>query len=160
MNRTMHVLAILLLILGCRASEPQEGVIDRVRVLTPERITVHRGVEGPGVVRLDIRDGFHIQANPVPLPYLIPTEFGLEETSLFSLGTLVYPPGVPYSLNGSPDTLQVYAGQLAIQYRLAAIDTVQPGNYEVRGHVTYQTCDDRMCFPPVKEPVIVPVKVR
>lgn len=160
MNRTMYVLAILLSFLGCQVNDPsQEAGIDRVRVHAPELITVHRGTEGKGVVRLEIRDGFHVQANPVPLPYLIPTELELDDPPFFTVKVPAYPSGAPYSLHGSPDTLVVYDGLVTIPYIVSVPDTAERGDYEVQGLVTYQTCDDRMCFPPVKEPVMVHLRV-
>ena len=161
MNRKMYALATLLLILGCQVSEDKEQVIiHRVQVYEPGPITLYRGKEGVGVIRLDIKEGYHVQANPAPLPYLIPTQFevdGSEEA--FQLSYFEYPEGIPYTLEGSPDTLLVYEGEVPIRYSLVANSTVQAGEYQVHGTVTYQTCDHRMCFPPVKERVTVEIEV-
>jgi len=162
MNRMIYGLVALLLILGCRASEDKEqSIIDRVRVYEPEPITLERGKEGEGFILLDIKKGYHVQANPAPLPYLIPTQFEVDDLAgAFQAGYFEYPEGIPYALEGSSDTLLVYEGDVSIRYSLIANSTVQTGEYEVTGTLTYQTCDHRMCFPPVKERVTVKIEVR
>ena len=161
MKRVPFVLTLLLGILGCQVNEPQnQGSVDRVRVEAPESMVLQRGEIAEGVVRLQISEGYHVQANPVPMRYLIPTQFEIDESKgILHASEPEYPEGMPYSLHGSPDTLMVYEGLVEIRYSILSVDTVQTGIYEVDGVVTYQMCDDRMCFPPVSEAVVVSVEV-
>ena len=159
MIRILCLALYLVLLPGCQENDSEQSAgIERVRIVAP-RVSIRPGEVAEGELRLEIKDGYHIQANPVPLRYLIPAELVLEEGGVVELGTTSYPEGTPYSLHGSPDTLLVYDGVVIIPFTLSLQDSVVVGNYQLGGTVTYQACDDRMCFPPVKESLILHVRV-
>ena len=148
------LLGVLVVFLGCQANEStMEPIVDRIHVHLQEPIVLQKGEVGDGVIRIEIKEGYHVQANPVPLPYLIPTYVEIDDGSGFLLRDVEYPAGKLYSLLGSPDTLLVYDGDVAIKYTIEASSAVPAGMHEVDVAVTFQACDDRMCFPPVREKI-------
>ena len=88
------------------------------------------------------------QANPVAHPYLAPTSFVQADSSITTVHSVQYPSGLSYALQGSPDTLLVYKENVDIKYTLSVGEEALPGEYDIHGVVTYQTCDHRSCFPP------------
>ncbi len=86
-----------------------------------------RPTEAGGVVRLAIAPGFHLNSNPAPTAWLIPTEVRFEGVE----GTVHYPDGGEGR----------YAGVVEIPYDVSATQ-----EYEVV--VRYQACTDRECLAP------------
>jgi uncharacterized protein YyaL (SSP411 family) len=99
-----------------------------------------RARDGGLVVELEIDAGWHVNANPASLAFLVPTTLALEGAEA---AEPVYPSGVDFRPEFAPVTLRVYAGRVEIPVRLGA------GAPEVRAvSVRYQACDDRSCLPP------------
>jgi uncharacterized protein YyaL (SSP411 family) len=96
----------------------------------------------PFVLDLDIRGGWHVNANPASLDYLIPTrvEGALRRVS--------YPPGQRLRFPFAPDEIAVYTGRATIRGEIA------PAGRALQ--LTYQPCDDRRCLPPVHATVPLP----
>jgi uncharacterized protein YyaL (SSP411 family) len=81
---------------------------------------------------LEVKDGWHINANPASSPYLIPTEIrGAREAT--------YPEGKPMTFAFSKDPLSVYDGEVVI-----------PFTGEGPVVLVYQACDDTRCLSPVE----------
>lgn len=143
---------------GCRG-EREPTMPTRVVVHTPAPLQLGADWTAEAVVSLTIAEGYHVQANPVPFPYLIPTQLQVESGDEWTVGTPVYPTGKPYQLAGTTDTLSVYDGTIAIRLPLRVGTDAHPGRHILRGRVRYQLCDDRRCFQPVDEPVVLSVDV-
>jgi hypothetical protein len=81
---------------------------------------------------LEVKDGWHINANPASSPYLIPTEIrGAREAS--------YPEGKSMTFAFSKEPLSVYHGEVVI-----------PFTGEGPLVLVYQACDDTRCLSPVE----------
>ncbi len=86
-------------------------------------------------VALEIREGWHVNANPASFDYLVPTRIE------GAVRRLVYPPAETYRFAFAKEELSVYSGRASIRGKLA------PDESSLR--VVYQACDDRRCLPPV-----------
>lgn len=64
-----------------------------------------------------------------------------------------YPPASDWFLEGQEDPLAVFETTFAIDWRLTLAADVSPGELVVPGSFQYQSCDDRLCYPPVTAPV-------
>jgi thiol:disulfide interchange protein DsbD len=102
-------------------------------------------------LKVSIQDGFHINANKISDPDLIPTEVSVEAGD-FKLGKISYPPSKSYKFSFSETELEVYEGNVTIGVNLKSRKDMKPGKYEVSGSVHYQACNDRACFPPKDAP--------
>ncbi len=93
----------------------------------------------PFTIELDIREGWHVNANPASLDFLIPTavEGGVRD--------LAYPAGESFRFEFAPEEISVYSGTATVRGQAS------PESPELQ--VTYQACDDRRCLPPVTESV-------
>ena len=103
------------------------------------------GVAGEGgwrpfTVRLEIADGWHVNANPASQEFLIPT--AVEPAGEGELRGVAYPTGERLRFAFAGDELAVYGGAVEIR------GEVRPGD-DTRLLVTYQACDDERCLPPV-----------
>ena len=95
------------------------------------------------VVTLSIDSGYHINANPASLDYLIPTSLSFDH---LSPNRIQYPKPHTYSPSFSDRVLNVYDGVVSISatFPKASFEKLLP----VHGAVTAQACDSRVCLPP------------
>jgi uncharacterized protein YyaL (SSP411 family) len=91
------------------------------------------------VVRVVIDPGWHVNANPASLPYLIPTAV---EVAGADQDEIVYPPGAELRSEFADDAIRVYDGTVEIPL------TVPAGSTPMHVQVRFQACDEKRCLPP------------
>ncbi len=103
------------------------------------------------VVTLRVDDGYHINANPASLDYLIPTSLAFDR---LKPSKVEYPKAVRFKSAFAPDGLDVYEGKVALiaQFARGALS----GQKNIQGTVTAQACDAQICLPPSNLPVSLP----
>jgi hypothetical protein len=96
-------------------------------------------------VTLRIDDGFHINANPASLPYLIPTSLALVGITPLRIA---YPVASRFKPNFANEPLDVYEGTIVITAFLPKDALGQlPA---LGGSVTVQACTEAICLPPAE----------
>ena len=113
--------------------------------------SVTRSAASPSevLVRLEISAGWHVNANPASLEFLIPTR--VEPTRPATQIQAVYPKGSRYHPRFSREPLSVYEGNLEIRVRS---DAPLPAAEKLA--LTFQACDDSSCLPPETVELAVP----
>ncbi|HLE22198.1 MAG TPA: protein-disulfide reductase DsbD domain-containing protein, partial [Vicinamibacteria bacterium] len=96
----------------------------------------------PFELRVTIREGWHVNAHPASLRYLIPTEVRGD------VRKLTYPEGEDFKFAFSEESLSVYSDTVSIR------GEIDPQESELR--LVYQACDDRRCLAPVDKTIPVP----
>ena len=100
-------------------------------------------------VRIDILDGFHINAHDAAKDFIA--------TSLAVTGATVkkidYPPGEEKRFAFADSAIRVYEGSIAI-----AVEFTHPPAGKLALNLTYQACDDSTCLPPVTKRFDVAVR--
>jgi len=96
----------------------------------------------PFELRVRIRQGWHVNANPASQRYLIPTEIRGD------VRQVRYPAGENFKLAFSEELLSVYSDTVSIR------GEIDPQESELR--LVYQACDDRRCLAPVDKTIPVP----
>jgi uncharacterized protein len=112
-------------------------------------VVKHRsGAEDELAVTLRIDDGFHINANPASLPYLIPTSLAFAGVTPLRIA---YPAASRFKPNFTDEPLDVYQGTVVITAFLpkGALDRTPA----LGASVTVQACTDAICLPPAALPV-------
>jgi uncharacterized protein YyaL (SSP411 family) len=103
------------------------------------------------IVHLDIRPGWHINANPASREYLIPTSLTLNADLPVEVAGIDYPEGGLFFTAALGETLKVYEGQVALRARLQMARAAAVGKEgELRLLVQYQACDQARCLPPAE----------
>ena len=103
------------------------------------------------IVTLKIDSGYHLQANPPSLPYLVPTSVSFESVTPANIR---YPDAVPFTAPFADEVLDVYDGTATIVVEFPKGTLLE--NAPIRGSVTAQACDDKVCLPPSELPISVP----
>lgn len=137
-------------------SSPSFAVRNRVEKAKVEAFT-DRASYAPGsaarlAVRLTIEPGWHVNSNKPPLEYLIPTAVVFEPPAGWAQPEMTYPPGKPFKLEGSEDTLLVYDGTTTFLGSVT-VPVAALGEAVLPAVVTYQACDDKGCLAPVEKEI-------
>jgi hypothetical protein len=101
------------------------------------------------VVRVKIADGWHVNANPASLAFLIPTR--VEATNTAVAIEVLYPQGTQYHPRFSLEPLAVYEGDIDIR-----VTPASPLRAGAKLDLTFQACDDSSCLPPETLQLAVP----
>ena len=124
----------------------------------PTEITV--GGSSKAVVRLTIEKGFHVNANPPSFPYLIATELEIKPADGITVGKLEYPAAKTGKFAFSEEPLAVYEGEAEVKAELKVDKGAAVGNRSLNAVLRIQACDDKVCYPPGKMDLQIPVTIK
>jgi hypothetical protein len=132
---------------------------DVVKV-TPEELTLAKGESGYAVVRLQVQNGYHINANPASFPYLIATELQLPPASGITVSFVIYPEPLTKTFAFADQPLKVYEGDTAVKAMVRATPAAAAGQHNLSAKLRVQACDDQVCYVPGTIDLTVPVTVK
>jgi hypothetical protein len=176
MNRiTWRVIPILAVVvsmqLGCsRVSNPSNSPkppdtgtprITSVSVVKaePQPVEIAAGTSAETRVRLNIQDGYHVNANPPTYSYLKATELHFPAKDGITVASVVYPDPIKRKLEFEKEPLAVYEGEAILKVALKADPSTAKGDRHLSGKLRIQACDDQVCYPPGEMDIAIPVKV-
>lgn len=108
-----------------------------------------------------VRSGLHINSSEPGSDLLIPAKLSLKVPNDIFAGGITYPEGKRMTFEFAPDEpLSVYEGPFTITARIRAASAASRGTVRVRGELSYQACDDKVCYPPTTLPVEFDVRVQ
>ena len=167
MKQLVPLLLLCLLITACAkaptnttdSEPPHVNSVDVVKA-SPQETTLAPGKSGDVLVRLQIQNGFHVNANPPSQSYLKATEIELKPQEGFSVEFITYPDPLVRTFAFSETPLKVYEGETNLKLRVLADKTAKPGKHNLSATLRVQACDDKVCYAPGALDVTVPVNVK
>ena len=120
-----------------------EDTADHVRI-----VAVNRGSgsnDDRAVVVVTIDPGYHINANPASMAYLIPTTLNVTKPTPLRV---VYPEMVRFKPKFSEDVLDVYEGTIHIIAEFPK--GVLASEHPLFGTLIAQACTEEYCLPPAE----------
>lgn len=128
---------------------------------TPEELTLAKGASGYASVRLQIQNGYHINANPPSYPYLKATELELKPAAGISVDFVRYPDPLTKNFSFNPDgPLKVYESEVLLKPMLTAAQSAETGKHNLSATLRVQACDDQVCYAPGTIDLTIPVTVK
>ena len=118
----------------------------------------HAGQSFEAVIRIEIQDGWHINANPAGQNYLIPTELILPEQPYLSLESVLYSEGEITEL-ASVGNVPLYHYQSLIGFKGQVSNSAPLGLIEFMSVLRYQACNDQSCLMPTELSVPIQLKI-
>ena len=100
-------------------------------------------------VILNIKDGWHINANKPLDDYLTPTEIVLKDSSDFVIKKIKYPPPQITRLSFSDTELALYENGITIRLSLKEKDVKKAIPDVIKFELQYQPCNNQTCLFPV-----------
>ena len=145
-----------------QTAEKEPPLIKSVDVVnaSPQEATIAKGESGVALVRLQIKNGYHVNANPPSQSYLKPTEIELKPAEGISVEFITYPDPLVKSFAFSETPLKVYEGETELKVHLKADKRASPGKHNLSAQLRVQACDDKVCYAPSAKDLIVPVNVK
>jgi thioredoxin:protein disulfide reductase len=148
----------LVLVFLCATAQGQSAPVVSGRMVL-DTDAVHPGSVAKAAVVAEVASGYHINDHVPSLDYLIPTELKLEPTPPVEPARATYPKGTLRKFPFLDQPISVYEGKLIIGQSLKVAADAHPGNYQLKGELEYQACNDHACLPPTKLPVSLEFKV-
>ena len=140
---------------GARQPAPADSIVKVAFALDRPRLAA--GEPARLTVRLEIAEGWHVNANPAAAG-LVPTTVTVNPGRLALRQVDVeYPPSRALPFPSLGDTLKVWEGRVEVVSRLAAEEDAPAANGALRAAVRYQACDDEVCLLPVEVVGRIPV---
>lgn len=159
------IIPILLVVAGFALSSPTT-----VGAQTSSKAVVTVDPSGPAApvaagetftatIALNIRSGYHINAQKPSEDYLIGTNVSVRPPKGFSVVRSTYPKARMGRFSFSETPLAVYDGNAQIVVTLKADSSVAAGKATIPAKVEFQACNDDQCLPPSTVDVSFTVEV-
>ena len=135
---------------------------------TPPKISTKLSLTSTNVQRgrlvraslvLDIPRGYHVNAHDPVSRFALPTKIEVEAPSGIRIGSISYPRASVRRFTFSEDHLGVYENRAVIRFNIMIPPNQQTGKSEIKARLSYQSCSDEVCFPPVKREINVSLNV-
>jgi cytochrome c biogenesis DsbD-like protein len=124
----------------------------------PDTVVAKAGGAVEVKLPLQLREGYHVNTNMPPDPYLIPLRLTWDSGPLTD-AEVTYPKPSLLKVDFFPKPLPVFSGRFELLTRFKVAASAQPGLVNVPGKLRYQACNDRMCLPPKTIEITLPVSV-
>jgi len=174
MKIKLLILILLFLMAGCskapaensattnaNATELQAIKSTDVVKAKPQEVTLTAGEAGDALIKLEIKNGYHVNANPPTFSYLKATELEITPSNGISVQFMSYPDPVTKKFAFSQDKpLAVYEGETTLKARLKADKSAKPGTHNLSAKLSVQACDETVCYAPGTMDVTVPVNIK
>jgi hypothetical protein len=152
----LAVISSLMFTTGTMVSQTK----DLVTVESPDDFSVSPGESKDVEIRITVKAGFRVQANPAANEFLIPLTLELEcEEGTLEVDEIRYPEGETYRIKGSEEDLLTYEGTFTLSATIQALDSAEEGVSQAQGQLRYQACDDRVCLPPATLPFAFEIRI-
>ena len=167
-KKCVLLLALCCLLAACARTQseqqnesepPRINSVDVVKAM-PQETTLTPGESGDALVRLQISNGYHVNANPPSQPYLKATEIEIKPAGGISVEFITYPDPLIRKFSFSETPLKVYEGETNLKVRLKADKNAASGKHNLSAKLRVQACDDKVCYAPGALDVTVPVNVK
>jgi DsbC/DsbD-like thiol-disulfide interchange protein len=128
--------------------------------VTPEELTLAKGASGEAIVRVQIQNGYHINANPPSFSYLKATELELAPASGVTVNSITYPDPLTKTFSFADAPLKVYEGEVTVKAKLKAAPSAEAGKHNLSAKLRVQACDDQVCYAPGTIDLTIPVAIK
>jgi DsbC/DsbD-like thiol-disulfide interchange protein len=155
----MRSVPILLMLAAVGGAMSAAHALEVMSVSPATTVQVKPSAWTRAALPLRVKPGYHVQANPVLNPSLIPIILKLEPTEDVSIGEPEYPIAKHLRLPGDGHDLVTYDGAFSITFPLRVRRTKDnAAGFALKGSLRYQACDDRHCLFPVTLPIVIGVR--
>ncbi len=120
---------------------------DEIVKVDTQKIILNAGSDLPISIAIEVRNGYHIQANKAGSD-LIPTTLEIKCDKEITIRNQVFPPAKKFKLEGTDEYLDVYDGRFDIRLFFTTQTGIKKGMHHVDGKLNYQACDSMRCLFP------------
>jgi hypothetical protein len=128
-------------------------------VAPPQKVVAKRDSEVTAKVAVALGAGYHVNSNAPHESYLIPLKLTWTAAPL-EVAAVTYPKPADEKYPFSPDPLSVYTGNFDIATKFKVPADATGGLMVLEGKLSYQACNNSMCFQPKTVKIKLPVEIR
>ena len=111
-------------------------------------------------MKLEIKNGYHVNANPPSFPYLKATELQITPAEGISVQFMKYPDPLTKKFAFAEKPLAVYEGETTLKASIKAEKSAKPGTHNLSAKLSVQACDEAVCYAPGTMDITVPVNIK
>jgi hypothetical protein len=128
--------------------------------ITVDKSILNAGMNTEVSIWVEVKMGYHIQANKVDDESLIPTILEVNALKGIMINKQEFPKAKPFQLEGTDSFLNVYDGKFVIKLSISADTEMKAGNYVLNSKLSYQACDSKSCLFPRDVDFSIPIEVK
>jgi uncharacterized protein len=121
---------------------------------------VYTGKSNKVEIEVNVKEGYHIQANEVSDESLIPTTLEITSNEYLTTRKQEFPRSKKFKLEGTDRFLNVYDGKFLIKLFIDPPKTAAESKYCLEARLRYQACDSRSCLFPRTIDFSIPLQVK
>lgn len=124
-------------------------------VVAPEPVVSKAGVTIDQVLKVTVRDGYHVNSDKPKDEFIIPLK--LSWVGPVEVKQVIFPKPEEIDVNGQK--LTVFTGSFPIRTQLSIPANTPKGKATVTGKLRYQACSNEMCLRPTTIDIELPMTV-
>jgi len=117
----------------------------------PSQDKIVPGTEFSLAIVLTIKPTLHINSNKPLGEFFIPTEITFDPRANLSFGSPEFPQAELKSFSFSDEKVAIFEGKVVIFVAVSTSPSLQLGPVVISGKVSYQGCNDTVCFAPAEQ---------
>jgi hypothetical protein len=138
----------------------QLNSLSSVLSVTPPKLVTGKHNETVAAdIRLELRQGYHVNSDKPTDPYLIPLKFTWTPGPAEFTG-IEYPAPVMQKFTFSDKPLSVFEGDFKVKAKFKIPANALAGPAKLEGKLRYQACNDKMCLPPRTLDISIPLEIQ
>jgi len=156
------MLAVLLIVASAIAQDSSKPIKPSEAVRTQLYVSlepVPQGRQFEIAAVAEVAQGYHVQANKVLQDYLIPLTLTPELPAGFRVVSAAYPKAHVKKFPFAAQPMAVYEGRFVVRLTIEAAATVPTGPAKIPMTLRFQACNDQLCLPPAKLPLVAELEV-
>jgi hypothetical protein len=126
-------------------------------VITPSTDHAVAGQEIGVAAQFTIAEGWHIYGQPLPANYT-PTTI-VFDSDCVAKQAFEYPDPDKVAFPQLGETLPVYAGNFRVKGKILARPGLKPGDYKLKGKLSFQECSEQICKIPQSVTFEIPFRI-
>ena len=120
--------------------------------------TLQPGQQAVIAVVFDVKEGFHAQSHTPSSTDYIPFEVKLDADPAITAYEPIYPKGEDHEY-GQLGKLNAYTGKVIVYVPVDVKANITAGEIKLNGTVSYQACDNNVCYAPQKPRFTITTKI-
>ena len=136
-----------------------QSLSEQIVKINVPNVIVHAGKGSVIILNVEVKEGYHIQANKVNDEFLIPTTVEIAAIKKIEVGKQLFPVAKKFKLEGTNDFLDVYDGSFEISIPLKTLRGIQKGKVYMQAKLRYQACDFKTCLFPKTIDFTIPLTI-
>jgi hypothetical protein len=121
--------------------------------------TLKQGTAAKLELVLDIDGGYHINSNRPNDRNLVATALRFDKMPGLVLSPVTYPKAKSEKFEFSEKPLLVFEGNTLLRFTARALPSLAAGSHTLKGKLTIQACDNKLCLRPQTVDVSIPIEV-